>query len=79
MYTLYVIVDNEGEVKEVEYLKGDYSESFSSEYNRRSLRGKMQRWFGKDAFSKGYIKVFELNTQDSHERVLSYEQLREGN
>ena len=79
MYTLYVIVNNEGEVEEIEYFKGNYSESFSSIYNRRTLRGKMQKWFGKDAFSKGYIKVFELNTKDAHERVLSYEQLREDN
>lgn len=76
MYTIYVITDNEGDVMEIEYFKGDYSESSSNIYNMRTLRGKMQSWFGKDAFSKGYIKVFEVNTQDKHERILSYEELR---
>lgn len=45
-------------------------------YSIRTLRGKMQQTFGKDAFVKGYIEFLDYYTLESH-KVWNYQELKE--
>lgn len=76
MECIYIVRDNEGFIRDTElYNNSCHYDWRSSVYLQNSLRGKMVRVFKKDAFSKGYIEVYNIK-EGLVDTITSYEQLR---
>ncbi|PGL88571.1 hypothetical protein CN926_00785 [Bacillus thuringiensis] len=76
MECVYIVRSNEGSIRDTEIYNNSFHHDWRSSYNlQNQLRGKMTRVFGRDAFSKGYIEVYNAE-EGLVAKITSYEQLR---
>lgn len=76
MLRLFLLRNNENAVRDIDWFVGKLTI-----YDIRTLRGKMNNVFGKDAFTKGYIEVINYTDNFSVQLIDTKESLNdmEGN